>query len=322
MINYPPTVQPVFIPFAELDDEVEVKCKISSQPRPTKIMFWRNYERREPVINSGNYNITLSLDENDENVYIMTLKIAKLKSSDVGNYYCQVENILGVEVKMNTFELRSKSEIKNITECCVAEKVAPQCMSACGIFVDIDSVIDKTQCFSEFDKLMKCSSDGSDHRHCCSKKSVTRKCLNWCRGEAVTDTEMCAVRYTRSIIGCFQENNNKLPGPPMNLKLIKISGGSVSVSWDPPVKNPEMVEGYRVFWHTLDGSNTDNQSLSSSGTSRLDARETQIEINGLDQNVQYEMFIKAGNVHGKKFFHKFLIESNSTYLSLRCKCSF
>lgn len=279
------------------------------------------------MINSEKYNISISLDENDDNIYYMTLKIAKLKASDIGDYYCQVENILGSDVKKTTLELRARSEMRNITDCCIAEKVSPQCMGACSFYLDIDAVIDKTQCFNEFDKLMKCSSDGSDHRQCCSKKSVTRKCLNWCRGEAVTDTDMCAIRYTRSIIGCFQENNNKLPGPPQNLKLIKISGGSVSVSWDPPAKNPSMVEGYRVFWHTIDPLTAhNNQTLSLSGTSRLDARENQIEVNGLEQNVQYEMFIKAGNAHGKsliidfKYFHRLYCHVLFSFIQVRVYC--
>lgn len=289
-------------------------------------MFWRDFARREPVINSETHNISLSLELADENIYYMTLKIAKLKAADIGDYYCQVENVLGSDVQKISLELRSRSEMKNITDCCIAEKVSPQCMSACSFYVDIDAVIDKTECFSEFDKLMKCSSDGSDHRSCCAKKSVTRKCLNWCRGEDVIDTEMCALRHTRSIIGCFQENNNKLPGPPRNLKLIKISGGSVSVSWDKPLKNPDMVEGYRVFWHTVNPMTThSNQTLSLSGTSRLDAKETQIEIDGLEQNVQYEMFIKAGNTHGmlmvRSLLFSLLINIRKLISLLRCKYS-
>lgn len=73
----------------------------------------------------------------------------------------------------------------------------------------------------------------------------------------------------------------------------------VMIKWDPPAKNPHTVEGYRVFWHDLEPI-ADNLSnvISGLGTSRLDAKETSIKLEGLKPNVMYELVIKAGNHFG------------------------
>lgn len=68
------------------------------------------------------------------------------------------------------------------------------------------------------------------------------------------------------------------------------------------MKNPHMVEGYRVFWHDVDPSNDNfSNTINGLGTSRLDAKETSIKIDGLKQNVVYELVVKAGNQYGKLF---------------------
>ncbi len=125
--------------------------------------------------------------------------------------------------------------------------------------------------------------------------------MNWCRGEAiVTDHNAgCALQYTKTIVGCFQENVNRLPGPPRNLKLEKLSDDEILVRWDPPVKNPKTIEGYRVFWHEAD-VNSDNFSnvIQGSNTTKLDAKDTSIKIGGLRHNVIYELVAKAGNHYG------------------------
>lgn len=84
--------------------------------------------------------------------------------------------------------------------------------------------------------------------------------------------------------------------------LQKILDDQVLVKWDPPVKNPSSVEGYRVFWHSADYRNENlTSTLSGLGTSRLDAKETSIQISGLEHNVLYELVVKAGNHYGNNF---------------------
>lgn len=51
--------------------------------------------------------------------------------------------------------------------------------------------------------------DGSDHRGCCTQWGVPRRCLDWCRGEAVSSVELCALTYTKPIISCFHEGKGE-----------------------------------------------------------------------------------------------------------------
>lgn len=219
-----------------------------------------------------------------------------------GDYFCHAENALGSVTRPVSVRIRNTPASVNINECCRSQNVSSSCMVACGFYLDIDSVIDKPECIKDFDKLMKCAADGSDHRGCCANKDVPRKCLNFCRGEPVQShaNAECALIHTKTIVGCFQENINKLPGPPKNLKIEKLSDDEIMVRWDPPVKNPNTIEGYRVFWHEADVS-SDNFSnvIQGSNTSKLDAKETKIRIGGLRHNIIYELVVKAGNHYGK-----------------------
>lgn len=300
-INFSPKIQAAGITVASLGDFVELKCSIKSKPNP-KTMFWRDLDGRIPVIQSPNYDMTLMNDIYDSTAYTMSLKILRLTADDVGDYFCHAENALGSITRPVSVRMRNNAPIStNISECCAIQNVSHTCMDACSYFIDIEAVIDRPECLADFDKLMKCASDGSDHRSCCAQKDVPRKCLNWCRGETVTTgISSCAIQYTKKIVGCFQENHDRLPGPPQNVKLENVLEGKVTISWSPPVKNPKAVEGYRVFWHSIDYNN-DNASSSvynGLGTSRLDAKETSITISGLEHNIVYEFVIKAGNHFG------------------------
>lgn len=298
-INFAPRIQAAGIQVASVGDSVELKCTIKSKPIP-KTMFWKDHDGRIPVIQSANYDMTMMNDVNDPITYTMILKIMKLGVDDAGDYFCHAENALGSVTRPVSVRMRNTAAVTNIAECCAIQNVSSTCMDACSFYLDIESVIDRPECLADFDKLMKCASDGSDHRGCCAQKEVPRKCLNWCRGEAVTQGgAACAIQYTKTIVGCFQENQNRLPGPPQNVMLQKILDEQVLVKWDPPIKNPSTVEGYRVFWHSADYSKENlTNALSGLGTSRLDAKELSIKISGLEHNVLYELVVKAGNHYG------------------------
>jgi len=38
---------------------------------------------------------------------------------------------------------------------------------------------------------------------------------------------------------------DKLPGPPINVRLENVDSHTITVKWDPPAKNPQTVEVYR-----------------------------------------------------------------------------
>ncbi|XP_062560024.1 Ig-like and fibronectin type-III domain-containing protein 1 [Armigeres subalbatus] len=297
-ISFAPRIQASGITVASVGESVDLKCTVRARPIP-KTMFWRDHDGRVPVIQGGNYAMSMKNDVDDTSLYTMTLTVNKLTAQEVGDYFCHAENALGSSTRAVSVRIRNTAASTNISECCVTQNVSSACMSACSFYIDIESVIDRPECIVDFDKLMKCAADGSDHRGCCASKDIPRRCLNWCRGEPISPPGTCALQHTRTIVGCFQENRERLPGPPQNLQVQVLNDEEALIRWDPPVKNPHAVEGYRVFWHDLEPV-SDNLSnvISGLGTSRLDAQETSIKLEGLKPNVMYELVIKAGNHFG------------------------
>lgn len=113
----------------------------------------------------------------------MALTILRLSNEFVGDYFCHAENDLGADTRAVSVRIRNMPAAHNVSECCVAQNVSSACMDACSFYIDIDAVKSRPECLVDFDKLMKCAADGSDHRSCCANGDVPRYCLNWCRGE-------------------------------------------------------------------------------------------------------------------------------------------
>lgn len=161
----------------------------------------------------------------------MTLKIDDLELKDAGDYFCHAENAFGDATRAVSVRVRSINPIKNITECCIEQNVTSPCLSACSFYIDVEAVINNPTCLQDFDKFMKCATDGADHRACCVQKKVPRKCLNWCRGEPVINSGVCTLQYTKTILGCFHENHDRLPGAPINVRAEILDNNRIKVRY-------------------------------------------------------------------------------------------
>ena len=53
---------------------------------------------------------------------------------------------------------------------------------------------------------------------------------------------------TIEIFRCFDEGRYTLPGTPRNIRVTPLSSNSAKATWDPPVKNPDTVELYRILY--------------------------------------------------------------------------
>nr|CAD7400363.1 unnamed protein product [Timema poppensis] len=250
----------------------------------------------------------------EESKYIMHLTIHRIGDKDDGDYFCHAENAFGSATQPVSVRIRNvaatsnvpqnalsstlqcliyivivlQAATNNVTQCCIEQNVTSGCMEACSFYLDIDAVIDKPECINDFDKLMKCAADGSDHRSCCAQWGVPRRCLDWCRGEPLLNNKFCVLSYTKQITSCFHEGRDRLPGPPQNVHIDIIDAHSAQVKWDPPVKNPGTVEMYRVFWRQVGSRNA----------AKNDTKVTRLRIMGLKEGATYECVIKAGNHFG------------------------
>ncbi|XP_034111306.1 Ig-like and fibronectin type-III domain-containing protein 2 isoform X1 [Drosophila albomicans] len=327
-ICYPPKIQAAGITVASVGDEVELRCTVDSKPAP-KTIFWRDHDGRVPVPQGGNYYVSVA---NVSTIYTMSLRISKLQANDVGDYFCHAENPFGSSTTPVSVRIRNTPSLnRNVSQCCAEQNVSMACRDACTYYVDFDAIANRPECIVDFDKLMKCAADGSDHRSCCAEEHVPRKCLNWCRGETVRAKEICSLQYSRTIIGCFEKNRDRLPGPPENIVVSVMSDNEVNIKWDAPTKNPNAVDGYRIYYHeaavvpptssspsessmepastsdtmnnatSMGNGNSNNNQIMLAGVleiKRIDVKDTTISINGLKKDVLYELVVKAGNSYG------------------------
>ena len=178
-------------------------------------------------------------------------------------------------------------------DCCQKQSVIPECQKVCGFDIDIDAALQIPECYAEIDKLMACAADGSDHRQCCRRKGVPSDCIRWCAGLKVNRPSLCAVSSAADIVGCFQEGKALLPGPPQEVHVKRFKeDNKVIVEWEPPKKNPELVQWYRVFW----------RPVGSRDLNRNQTDKPYFELDGLDSQKMYEFVVKSGNHYGLSVF--------------------
>lgn len=131
--------------------------------------------------------------------------------------------------------------------------------------------------------------DGSDHRQCCRRRQVSNACLRWCAGLRVTSTSFCLSSSARDITACFSEGKALLPGPPRDVQIKEFLGdNNVKITWEAPIKNPDLVQWYRVFWRPV-GSRDLKQDQTDW---------TYFELTNLNNDQTYEFVVKSGNRHG------------------------
>ncbi|XP_013190125.1 Ig-like and fibronectin type-III domain-containing protein 1 isoform X2 [Amyelois transitella] len=282
-ISHVPSIQASGITMAAAGDSVILECRVEALPKPT-IAFWRDPNGRTPVIDSPNYTIQLVADPEDQTKYTMRLIIKKISEADEGDYFCHAENAFGKTLRPVSVRLRPTSPHHNVTECCSKMNVTSACIDACSFHIDMDNIMDRPECLNDFDKLMKCAADGSDHRSCCASWGVPRNCLELCRGGTVSRS--CTYTHAKRALACFRDSGARLPGQPRNLKAhVAPTPHSVLLSWEPPIKNPQTVYLYRVFW----------RALGAKVPEKLDTSETSVVLTGLQNDVRYECVVKAAN---------------------------
>nr|XP_022900341.1 Ig-like and fibronectin type-III domain-containing protein 2 [Onthophagus taurus] len=303
-ISHLPHIQASGITMAAYGDTVLLECKVDAHPEP-KMIFWQDHEDRKPVIQGGKYDILINKakDKIDNFKYIMQLTIKNIVDTDVGDYFCHAENAFGSSTQPVSVRIRHTATVTNITQCCIEHNVSTLCMDACSFYLDIDAVINKLECVNDFDKLIKCAADGSDHRKCCADQEVPRSCLDYCRGDPKSSNKACVLSYTKQIMNCFHENKDLLPGPPQNVKVENLDSKAIRISWSPPVKNPHKTEMYRVYWKLEDDLTSKKE----------DTKDNFIILKDLEEEKTYEFVVKAINHRGTSILSesiKFTVEDS------------
>ncbi|RWS04782.1 Ig-like and fibronectin type-III domain-containing protein C25G4.10-like protein, partial [Dinothrombium tinctorium] len=304
--------KPVVIPYTKVTSAHEggpsrIQCQVSGNPQP-KVLWFKGKDASQ--IEKGENIDFVSVSHSElPSTWINTLLIRKTSSDDFGDYTCSAVNDQGQSRAIVTLQQdHSLNYSRNASACCKSQGVSEKCLSVCTFDVNIDKALTMPSCYQEIDKLMICAAgmkssaynfslkynlpDGSDHRQCCRKKQVPAGCLRWCAGLKLT-LSLCALSSVKDIVSCFEEGKILLPGPPRDVHIKdSTKENKVIIEWNPPDKNPELVEFYRVFWRPV-GS----RDLSRNQTENL-----HFEITNLEPDKMYEFVVKAGNHYGLSTF--------------------
>ena len=196
-----------------------VQCRVDSWPAP-HLTFFTDPELRHSVVTSDRILLNAGTHEEDPAMFVLTMKIHEVRLEDAGTYYCHANNSLGEDSGSVTVKVTdTPPSVIDVTQCCRDANISEKCVDICSFGLDYDLLVARPECLPDFHAMMSCASDGSDHRHCCSTQGVPSACLDWCRGEPVTDSEVCAISHSDTIIQCFHHGKTNLPGLPASVKV-------------------------------------------------------------------------------------------------------
>ncbi|XP_042905607.1 Ig-like and fibronectin type-III domain-containing protein 2 isoform X1 [Parasteatoda tepidariorum] len=285
-VNFMPQVESLDkrIP-AEEGSQATIRCLVTGHPVP-RVLWYRDRKLREPLTKNSDYDLNMKPYREKKYSYLATLTLLHVTTAHEGQYFCYAENNYGKDTVFVNVDVLPKL-YTNASACCQEKKVSDECQEACNIDIDIQTALNKPNCFKDLDKLMYCAADGSDHRKCCRDNGIQRSCLRWCQGRPIINTQLC-ILHASKIVSCFEEGKAVLPGPPLNIQYHLTGHKDLEITWDMPQKNPKVVQWYKVFWRPI-GSRL---------MYRNHTKDRAIALHDLEPGTTYEVVVKAGNHYG------------------------
>ncbi|XP_067138192.1 Ig-like and fibronectin type-III domain-containing protein 1 [Centruroides vittatus] len=308
-VNFKPEIETIASSTinAEEGQSVRLQCIVSSNPKP-QITWYRDLSQQKPIKKAPNFEIQLSPHHEEMYTYVASLAIPKVTKQEEGQYLCVAENQFG-NAKFPMKLKLSRYFNQSIMECCKEKNVQRECQDACERGLAIEEIMNRPHCLKDLDKLMNCAADERDHRPCCRERGIAHSCLKWCKGRPVFNINMCVLSAAKDIVSCFEEGKAVLPGPPYNVVTKQISRTSLRITWEKPLKNPQMVQWYRVFWRPVGTRNT----------FRNQTKKSLFTLKNLKPETTYEVALKAGNRYGLSTHTKPIVFTmrNSKYIKER-----
>ncbi len=143
--------------------DLNVFCRVDASPVPT-VTIGKN---GEGLVTSDRIDIFMNPPASKEDShFIVRLTIRSLKPSDAGMYFCRANNSMGTDYKDFRISVNARKPYtttggRNTESCCHAQNVTSTCIGACSLAIDLDFLLYRPECYSEFHKLMLCAA-GTD----------------------------------------------------------------------------------------------------------------------------------------------------------------
>lgn len=184
----------------------------------------------------------------------------------------------------------------------------PKCMNLCSYDIkmsDLQSL--GHECLSSVGAIVRCASGGRDHRPCCSRRGVSKKCLANCKG-ILTDPTEC-ISYAGNIIQCFEEGNDVLPGAVENLQARIIDATSIYLSWQANQNDSAISREYLVQYGRVDNMTMYETILKLENETSTKDTEITLEVK---PNTIYRIVVLSKNEYGTSLPSSELIINSSS----------
>ncbi|KAI0211262.1 hypothetical protein LSAT2_003909 [Lamellibrachia satsuma] len=135
-----------------------------------------------------------------------------------------------------------------LPECCRQHGVTQDCQPILCSDTPVQDRQHLRRCLPEFNKVLACFAGERNHTDCCVRREVPGVCLPLCGGapSGVNFQLLSCMRYVSDISSCVREGYNSIPGPPLDVRLGKVTSHEASLEWDPPVYGRAPVKAYLV----------------------------------------------------------------------------
>ncbi|XP_062589664.1 Ig-like and fibronectin type-III domain-containing protein 2 [Saccostrea cucullata] len=314
------------------------QCTI--QDLGSKKVIWKNLidgskiSVNSEILTQDKYKYTIERPQDTQH-FPFHLRIYDIQARDQGHYQCFVDSdhtvsvthTLTVEEAPTTPAPGSATSDFNVTDCCLAQNMSSSCLPVCHPSSRPTDLNVVTACALDFDKVLKCGTDGRNHVGCCKRRNLPDICLDFCSGTmpaSLNDKHLTCLQQLDDILACLEEGQDLLPGPPTSVSVVQSvtdDQTAMLVTWKPPNQNPQLVTGYKIFYKLTNDAHYKTTRLLSKD--QLMYRQV-----GLQFNVQYSVYMVAVGDHGSsQRSEKFIITvlptspKSETEADIRACCS-
>ncbi|MFH4979800.1 hypothetical protein AB6A40_006509 [Gnathostoma spinigerum] len=179
-----------------------------------------------------------------------------------------------------------------VLKCCSDSQISDSCQRACSVAPHYNQ-----NCSEYSRELLKCASDGRDHRQCCVHAGVPLDCLPICKGVTTLNQPHCDAYATRAV-ACMIKGHEKAPNTPGPMFYTKLSPTTAKIFWNEPESN-----SYRIYALYYRKENDDDDFKIKKTVDNV------VVLHDLDPDVSYNLALVAANAHGHSAFVELTVPS-------------
>uniref|UniRef100_A0AAF5PID9 Ig-like and fibronectin type-III domain-containing protein C25G4.10 n=2 Tax=Wuchereria bancrofti TaxID=6293 RepID=A0AAF5PID9_WUCBA len=285
-VQFGPIVNMVTEQIYAYDDlSAEIQCIVQGYPEP--MLEW-HYRKSPNTIRTERLNDPVLVKTTALNQYVHTLLIKNVTGRN-GIYSCKAIGADGTEItksaELNIAKAALPLTPRFILQCCVEAKISEKCLRVCSVNPEIDG-----DCSAFSEDLLRCANDGRDHRTCCMRTRIPSDCLSMCSGNKVSNNALCSIFASRAV-ACMIRGHERAPSPPTLLRYENVSPDSVKISWNETEADPYKV--YAIYYR---------QENSNGNFTVVKTSNTEVVIDGLDPNTNYDLALVSANALGHSPF--------------------